>query len=95
VDRSSPRIFAVRVKVRPVHSDNNRLSLSDDLWHPSGEHVPHDYALIGQQSVNLRNGVLSKETRAWAREWPMIDTVSDALVMTPSVPLAKDATRLA
>jgi len=56
------RRLIVRVKIRPVHGDDNRLSLPNDLGHPSGEHVPHDNALIAQQPVNLLDGVLAKQT---------------------------------
>ena len=38
---------------------------------------------------------LLSSPRAWARDWPIIDTASDALVITPSVPLASDFTRFA
>ena len=64
--------------------------------HPGREHVPDDDAVIAQQPVDLLDGVLVEPGRAPAPSaWPMTETASEALVMTPSAPLASDLMRLA
>jgi hypothetical protein len=50
--------------------------------------------LLSSLSTCLTACLLSNP-RACANAWPIIETASDAPVMTPSVPLASDAIRLA
>ena len=56
------RRLIVRVEIGPVHGDDDRLALANDLGHPGREHVPHDDALIAQQPVDLLDGVLAEQT---------------------------------
>src|SRR5271167_2652440 len=45
--------LVVRVEVGPIHGDDDRAALADQLGHPGAEHVPYDDALIAEQSVAL------------------------------------------
>jgi len=59
------------------------------------EQIHTTMPLVAQQPVDLLDGVLAAQATRLASECPMIDTASDAPVITPSTPLASDTTRLA
>jgi len=56
------RRLIVRVEIRPVHGDDNRLARANNFRHPRGEHVPYDNALIAQQPVDLLDRVFAKQS---------------------------------
>ena len=56
------RRLIVRVEIRPVHGDDNRLPRANNFRHPGSEHVPYDDALIAQQPVDLLDGVFAQQS---------------------------------
>jgi hypothetical protein len=88
-EAQSERRLIVGVEIGPVRRHDDLFAKADNFRHPRREHVPHHDASIAQQSIDLLDRM------SCANDWPMIDTASEALVMTPSAPLANDAIRFA
>ena len=55
------RRLIVGVEIGPVHGDDDRLPLANDLRHPGRKHIPNDDALIAQQPIDLLDGVLAEQ----------------------------------
>lgn len=71
------RRLAIGIEVGSVHRDDDFLALTDHLPHPVGKNLPHDDALIAQQTLQLLDGVLGKNLSA---NWVAVGVVRGVIV---------------
>src|ERR1700684_1174999 len=84
----------VNVEIGPIHGDDDLLACADSLTQGANISQTTTPRLLDSRSTCLI-ACLQMRPRACASEGPMIETASEALVMTPSAPLARDSIRLA